>query len=206
MLVMICLEYLQTNITARSCYMHVCLFAAPRSLWSHHIFLLNWGWTGARGGESPTSSLFLEPRKCRATCSGSMLVTRASFQRLISYTFSFCSWTSIFHRNSVRASFSTSRQQHQLMLAPSQLHWPYGPTLWGLKFSITEKPTVTIRFISFPLRKQHIHKTQTDKNKECVLFLYNTTIQNYFEAPVSHVMETLDKSMIIQYINHIIMI
>ncbi|KAF3840244.1 hypothetical protein F7725_018961 [Dissostichus mawsoni] len=55
-----------------------------------------------------------EPRKCRATCSGSMLVTRASFQRLISYTFSFCSWTSIFHRNRVRASFSTCRQQEGL--------------------------------------------------------------------------------------------
>lgn len=59
-----------------------------------------------------TSSRFLEPRKCRATCSGSMLVTSASFQRLISYTFSFCSWTSIFHRNRVRASFSTCRQQN----------------------------------------------------------------------------------------------
>lgn len=67
-----------------------------------------------------TSSLFLEPRKCRATCSGSMLVTSASFQRLISYTFSFCSWTSIFHRNRVRASFSTCRKQQGLMAASDQ--------------------------------------------------------------------------------------
>lgn len=54
-----------------------------------------------------TSSRFLEPRKWRATCSGSMLVTRASFQRRISYTRSFWLWTSIFHKNKVLANFST---------------------------------------------------------------------------------------------------
>lgn len=47
-----------------------------------------------------TSSLFLEPRKCLATCSGSMLVTSASFQRLISNTLSFWLCTPIFHRKS----------------------------------------------------------------------------------------------------------
>lgn len=89
-----------------------------------NVFLLHTGWSkdwpGVCGCEALTSSLFLEPRKCRATCSGSMLVTSASFQRLISYTFSFCSCTSIFHRNRVRASFSTSRQQQGLMLAFDQ--------------------------------------------------------------------------------------
>lgn len=54
-----------------------------------------------------TSSRFLEPRKWRATCSGNMLVTRASFQRRISYTRSFWLWTSIFHKNKVLANFST---------------------------------------------------------------------------------------------------
>lgn len=89
--------------------------------WVIYFFYTNTESSRGLPVEDLTSSLFLEPRKCRATCSGSMLVTSASFQRLISYTFSFCSWTSIFHRKRVRASFSTFRQQHQgLMLAFDQ--------------------------------------------------------------------------------------